>query len=309
MNQQAPNLFIVGAPKCGTTSLYHFLNSHPEVYMSPEKEPHFLAFNDRHEYESVFGCKNFYTTLRRDPRPVIMESVYLDLFKTNGNFKRIGEASTSYLYSKLAPLRISEKYNSPDLRILIFLRNPVERAYSQFLHHVRDGLEYTEDFFEAFNHEKERLDRGPFWHYMKVGLYAEQVKRFVDLFGREKIKVIKFEDFKKDTNCIKGEICDFLGIETIDAPQPDIQYNKTGIPENKRMHNFFLFFSKMPYASNIKKKMPEKLLHMFRRQKNKNLSKPKLDIVKKRKAMNHYRDNIRRLEEITGKSFADDWKI
>lgn len=277
--------------------------------MSPEKEPHYLAFNDQKEYESIFGHKNFYTTLRKNPAPIITESAYLDLFKTPENFKIVGEASTSYLYSRLAPLHIREKYNSTDLKILIFLRNPVERAYSQFLHHVRDGLEYTEDFFEAFYSGKERRNRGPFWHYMKMGLYAEQVKRYIDLFGNEKIKVIKFEYFKKDPNRVKREICEFLGITMTENRQPEMRYNKTGIPKNRIVHRFFLAFSKLPYAPAVKRRIPGTWVRTFKQQKNKNLARPPLAADEKNKAMKLYQEDIRRLGEITGSSFAEGWGL
>lgn len=307
MRQRVPNLFIVGAPKCGTTSLYHFLNSHPDVDMSPMKEPHYLAFNDRKEYESIFGYKNFYTTLRKNPKPVVTEAAYFDLFKADGHFEIVGEASTSYLYSKLAPKRIYEKYNSGNLRILIFLRNPAERAYSQFLHHVRDGLEFTDDFFEAFWGEEERLHLGPFWHYRKMGFYAEQVKKYIDLFGRDKIKVIKFEDFKKNPNRVKTEICEFLGIEMSKIQPSDMQHNKTGVPKNKLIHRFFLTFSRIPYARDIKKRIPEAWLNIFKKVKSKNLSRPSLDADKKRKILKLYQEDIRQLEKITGDSFSEDW--
>lgn len=139
-----PNFLIVGAQKAGTTSLHYYLKQHPQIYMRPRKEPHF--------FEGMHW--DFYRPGR------IMLAVtdladYQALFEGVTDEKAIGEASASYLYSPKAPTLI--KRSIPDARLIAILRNPPDRAYSNFLHCVRGGRESIVDFAEALRVEEERI--------------------------------------------------------------------------------------------------------------------------------------------------------
>lgn len=309
MKQLKPNLFIVGAPKCGTSSVYHYLNQFPEVFMSRDKEPHFLAFNGEKNFVSVFGDQNSYDTLRKHPFPVTDEKKYQKLFKSNGNFKYIGEASTLYLYSKLASQKIYHEYDAPDLRIIMILRDPVERAYSQFLHHVREDLESTDDFQRAFKDEDARINNGPFWHYRKVGLYAEQVNRYYRQFDNSKILVLKFEDFKTDFDKIKQTISSFLNLQPIRKTETsEMRYNATGYPVNKFVQKILTTLASVPFKSTLKNILPSGLINTYRGVRQKNLFKPDLDTEIKKELYAFFKEDIRQLEEITGMNFQE-WKV
>lgn len=277
--------------------------------MSRDKEPHFLAFNGEKKFVSVFGDQNRYNTLRRHPYPVTEEKKYQKLFKSSEDVKYAGEASTLYLYSKLAPLKIVNKYDSPDLRIIMILRDPVERAYSQFLHHVREDLESTDNFLEAFKNENARINNGPFWHYRKVGLYAEQVKRYYQQFDSSKILVLKFEDFKTDFDKVKHTISSFLELQPIsEVESSEMRYNATGYPVNKSVQKVLTTLASIPFKSTFKNILPAGLINAYRGVRQKNLFKPDLDTKIKKELYAFFEEDIHQLEEITGMNFRE-WKV
>ena len=182
-----PNFFIVGAQKAGTTSLYHYLNQHPQVYMSPRKEPHFFE-----------GMHSEFRRPGRRSTPVSDLAAYQALFEGASDERAIGEASASYLYSTRAPDLI--KSSVPNARIIAVLRNPADRAYSNFLHCVQVGREPLGSFAEALQAEQSRMrDKwGPLWYYKHKGFYYAQVKRYLDTFGQGQVGVWLYEDLRYD---------------------------------------------------------------------------------------------------------------
>lgn len=199
-NLAAPNFFIVGAAKAGTTSLHAYLARHPEVFMSPLKEPHYFS-----SFLATPEHNNFDTVVRQ-------ADSYQQLFAGSQSFKAIGEASPSYLCDPEAANRI--KLAIPDARIIISLRDPVQRAYSHYLMEHRQGRE-TRSFMEAV--EEDRKSRNKGWgvsfQYIELGLYADQVARYLEVFDRRKVLVILFEDLSRDTRGVMGEVSCFLEID------------------------------------------------------------------------------------------------
>ncbi len=120
-----PNFLIVGAMKCGTTALYYYLEQHPQIFMSPVKEPNFFCFEGREGLDSGNSITDI--------------AAYRGLFRGVSSERAIGEASHCYLYEPRAVERI--KHYTPDARLIAILRSPIERAYSHFLHAVRNGTE------------------------------------------------------------------------------------------------------------------------------------------------------------------------
>jgi hypothetical protein len=220
-----PNFFIVGAQKAGTTSLYHYLDQHPEVYMSPRKEPHF--FEGMHwEYRRP-GLRN---------APVSDLAEYLALFDGASGERAIGEASASYLYSPRAPGLI--KSSVPAARIIVLLRNPADRAYSNYLHCVQVGREPLGTFAEALQAEESRMrDRwGPLWYYKYKGFYYAQVKRYFDEFGRNQVGVWLHEDLRNDAPGTLSEVFRFLGVDERFVPDASVEHNPSGVPRIGRLY-------------------------------------------------------------------------
>lgn len=197
-----PDFFIVGAPKCGTTAMQDYLGQHPEIFMPEMKEAHF------------FGADLDAPVFFRD------EKKYLALFARAQNEKRVGEASVYYLYSKRAATEI--KAFAPAASIIVMLRNPVEMIYSLHSQRLYNGNEDIEDFEAALDAEEDRkrglrlpkdrhLLAGLF--YRDVAKYSDQLQRYIETFGREKLKVIIFDEFKRSTAEVYNETCLFLGVD------------------------------------------------------------------------------------------------
>ena len=200
-----PNLFIVGAAKAGTTSLAAWLGEHPEVFMSPVKEPHWF--------------------LGEPPSFCESETEYLELFAGAGEEKILGEASTGYLLDPEVPRRIA-KY-SPDARIVICVREPVSRAHSAWRQaRFKTGCE-TLDFQAALRAESGRAGSEEyaarvrqFWGvyppqtlYLDASMYAERVARYREVFGAERVFVVVFEELVSDPSVTFRGLCRFLGID------------------------------------------------------------------------------------------------
>ncbi|MCR4288476.1 MAG: sulfotransferase, partial [Deltaproteobacteria bacterium] len=171
-----PNFFIVGAAKCGTTSLADNLKQHPQIFISPRKEPFYFVKDAR------IGYKDF--------------NEYMALFKNAGDAIAIGEASTGYLFEESAPYEIKKHF--PDAKIIVILRNPVDMAYSHWRHMCVVGNE-AKTFEEAIS-ERERkyrktenfkrkvVDWWATYLYLERALYYNQIKRYFDVFGRDRVR-------------------------------------------------------------------------------------------------------------------------
>ena len=213
-----PNFFMVGAPRCGTTSLYEALRQHPSIFMPDTKEPHFFS---KDLQDPVF-----YMTLEK----------YLSLFLDVSNAERIGEASTYYLYSKVAASEI--KSFCPDAKIMIMLRNPVDMMYSLYAQsyyywsNIYQGHEDIADFGQALAAEEERKQgrRLPkdtpnnvcVWYhlyYRDLARYTNQVKRYLDTFGQANTRIILFDDMKRDFPRVFRNTCAFLDVEIGFVPE------------------------------------------------------------------------------------------
>ncbi len=203
-----PNFFVVGAAKAGTTSFYAGLHHHPDVFMAYPKEPHhFTQVNPPHELRWHFEG---YTDRQR----------YLRLFEGRRGSKAIGEASTSYLWHPQVARRIHRQV--PDARIIISLRDPVERAYSHYLMHVREGIQNL-SFYDALLEDMERTEEA--WaishFYVGKGCYAEQVSRYLEVFGRDHVKIVLFDDLKRDPAGMLHEVLQFLDLDPAPVARVD----------------------------------------------------------------------------------------
>jgi hypothetical protein len=186
-----PNFFIVGAPRCGTSSLWTYLKGHPEIYMSTPKE---LYFFDR--------------DLRKNSAQTHSLEQYLTFFSAAGNRKKIGEATPSYLRSQAAPKAI--KSFSPDAQIIIMLRNPIDVMHS--LHGAAlDSLEPIADFGTALEADSRRTGRERIG-YREFTDFLPQVQRYVDLFGRDHVHTIVFDDLAADSAGVYRSTLSFLGV-------------------------------------------------------------------------------------------------
>jgi len=219
-----PNFIILGAQKAGTTSLYYYLDQHPDIFMSPVKEPHF--FNNE-------GGGRLYDGPYPGPaRRISKVEEYESLFGGATNERAIGEASPSYLYLPEVPARMER--HVPEARLIAVLRDPAERAYSAFLHTVRTGREPLDDFRAALRAEEGRIRENwhHLYHYKARGLYHEQLLRYHEAFGRDNVRVYLYEDLGKNPVAVFQDVCRFLDVNDTFVPDTSVRYNASGVPRN-----------------------------------------------------------------------------
>ena len=213
-----PNFFIVGAPRAGTSSLWRYLGQHPEVFMTALKEP-------------TFFCHT------RPPHGIATLEDYLALFADARGHKAIGEASPDYFASPESPGLIHGRY--PDAKIIIILRNPVDRAYSLYRLSCSLGVERMSSFERALAREEDRLnserfkEKNPvFWRaciYFRAAFNSESIHRYQQLFSRERVHVLLLKDLKRRPIETMRAVYSFLGVDPQFVPDFDVR-NKSEYP-------------------------------------------------------------------------------
>jgi hypothetical protein len=237
-----PNFLLVGAAKSGTTALYYHLKKHPEIFFSPVKEPCFFSGQILHLPQNGIGDEEKFF-VKTFPE-------YCQLFAGAAKHKAIGEASadTLYYYEKTIPV-IRRILGDP--RVIILLRNPVDRAFSAYLHLVRDCREPL-TFEDGLQQEEERMrqDWQCMWHYTNRGKYFCQVKAFMEQFSR--VLVLLYDELKSNPVAVSHRVCRFLEVDTRYQPgDTKCRYNATGIPRFNTLNRFFLM--KNPVQRMIRK--------------------------------------------------------
>jgi hypothetical protein len=226
-----PNFFLVGAPKAGTTSLYGYLRQHPQIYMSPVKEPNYFSAEvrpERFHQEFQQAAANAAGRLRRFldnpvsgapyPQGIVGEwEDYLKLFRNAREETAIGEASVCYLWSATAAANIGGAI--PDARIIMILRDPAERAFSQYLHNARDGV-VRGSFREQIERGARNTEREfqPLYPFLENGSYYAQVKRYLDAFPRERVRILIYEEAWLDPARTLRDIFEFLRVDAAFCP-------------------------------------------------------------------------------------------
>lgn len=245
-----PNFFLAGAPKAGTTSLYHYLAQHPEIYMSPIKEPcHFsteirpenfsdemragaeAAFREQREYVQGPMSRQRWGGLGMD------WDDYGKLFRNVKAETAIGEASVTYLWSKTAAANIHAKI--PHAKILVVLRDPVSRTFSEYLEPHKAGVlrcsfrNYVESCLSCEN-GKISL----WWPILETGLYYESVKRYLDRFPRENVCILFYDDYRTEPASALAEIFRFLNVDTRFTPDLSKRHNEPRLPRFVSINRF-----------------------------------------------------------------------
>jgi Sulfotransferase family len=201
-----PDFFIAGVPKAGTTALHSALAKHPCLYMSPVKEPKFFLTDGPPPAEGGPGDTKTYR------EHVWRRADYEALFAPAPAGALRGESTPFYLYNRDAQRRI--KALIPDARLIVVLRDPVERAHSNWTHLWSAGLDPEGDFLKACALEEERAAAGwaDFWRYTGLGKYGEQLRDLYTLFGRDNVLVFRYKEMLADPARALDRVCAFLGV-------------------------------------------------------------------------------------------------
>jgi hypothetical protein len=215
-----PDFLVIGAYKSGSTALHEALQAHPQVFVPARKGPSFFAFDGVEEPDRPLP-----------PGTVRRWEDYRALFDPAPADSLCGEVSPEYLANPRAAGRIRERV--PDARLVAILRNPVERAFSDYLMYVRDGLEPEADFGRALDaQEKRRHAAAPTGYYVETGFYGRQLRPYFEAFPRERIQVHLFEDFAADPAAVLRSLFTFLGVDPAQGEAPERAVNVSGVPRN-----------------------------------------------------------------------------
>lgn len=292
MQLKFPNFLIIGANKGGTSSFYVYLSQHPEIFMSEIKEPMFFLFNEpeRKKKESVDSkepdWKNWHVVSDPDE--------YRRMFQAPPGIKAAGEASTAYLANPECAQRIYD-FN-PGMKIIAVLRNPVSRAFSNYLMYVR--LDHESKSFEACVREelsgrRDYLPQGR--HYLKLGYYYDSISTYIKRFGKENVKIYLIDELKEKPLWLFHDAFEFLGVDPSFVPDVREKYN---VNENVVHYNSFRKFlsgaSRQRYLARI---IPSRLKKFL----NRDL---KMDDKLRNELCDLYREDILKLQELIGKDLS-----
>jgi hypothetical protein len=278
-----PNFLIVGAMKSGTTALYYYLEQHPDVYMSPVKEPNFFSQGP----ENAAGA-------------VTHIGAYRDLFGGVSGETAIGEASHSYLYEPRAAAEI--KRFIPGAKLIAILRNPVDRAYSHFLHMVRNGTEPLDDFAQALQEDEVRVhSERTFQDYIGRGLYYNQLKRYFGTFPREQVRVYLYEDLSGAPISTVQDAFRFLEVDDSFVPDVSLQRNVSGYPKYNTLDRVLRSQSRVKHALKIylPARLRWRLSQAFDDLKTRNLVEPPpIQPEVRRQLIEVYREDVLKVQEL-----------
>jgi hypothetical protein len=291
-----PNFVIIGVQKAGTTSIYNYLKQHPQIYTSPIKETHF--FQQEWTNEEIEKAVRAYGA----NKPRTLED-YLKLFAGVRDEIAIGDASPNYLLYHQTSVPLIAKY-IPHAKLIAILRNPVDRAYSDYLMNMREGRN-KRDLIEQAKYRTQQS------HVIRKGFYYEGLQHFYDVFDPQQIKVFLYDDLKADSGKLMKEMYQFLGVDPSFTPDTSKVAQKAQVPKNQAVNK--LLQQKNPLRSSIAK-MLRGVFSVKTRQKLRtqlvqlNMDKkgkiPPLSPQDRQELQEIYRPDILKLQELIGRDLS-----
>ena len=301
-----PQFVIAGAPKAGTTALHAALATHPGLYLSPVKEPKYYLTDGRPPPRSgQRGPGDAHSAQewiwRRDR--------YLALFDGAPAGAVRGESTPFYLYDRAAQARLAA--DVPDVRVIVVVRDPVDRAYSNWAHLRADGLEPEADFGAAVALEEQRISDGwaPFWHYRGLGRYGAQLRDLYQHVPRERVFLLRYRQLVDTPRATLDAVSTFLGVPTGVAHTVAPENVKPFVADTAR----YRALSRVARAgAALGAHVPPQVWRQAARPVIAALHagkapRPPLPVEVRRTVLDPLLPDIALLEELTGESFAD-WK-
>jgi hypothetical protein len=297
-----PDFLVIGAPKAGTTALHAALAAHPGLFMSAVKEPKFFLTDgppptrgggpgDVQTYREHVWRREDYEALFEDAPP--------------GSLR--GESTPFYLYDQAAQERIRALI--PGAKLIVVLRDPVERAHSNWTHLWSAGLEPIGDFVRACAEEDARVAAGwaDFWHYTRLGRYGEQLDRLLLRFPREQVLVLRYRTLLDAPAQALDDICEFLGVTPgiiAEVPRENVTAHPSGtlthLAVSKLVRGTAAAGRHLPAQAGTALARPlERFLQRSARQRR------PLSWEQRQALLPYFEDDVKRLETITGAYFGD----
>lgn len=290
-----PNFVIAGFAKCGTTSLYHYLYEHPEIFLPKRKELHYFT------YEPILKNKS------KGPGDSEMHAFhvksfddYKSFYSEADSFPAVGDISPTYAnYSE--GLKGMKSTLGQSTKVVLILREPIDRMYSNYLHLVREGREKL-SFEDALKEEDKRFeaDFSNFWRYKFTSFYYEKIKEVKDDF--DDVFILTFEDFVANRERRIKELYNFLGVDEFYLPENlNFQFNAGGVYKQNFLTK--LIFHRGKFNSFLKKIIPLNSTVKILASKVTNLWRvktPEIDKTLERKLIEEFRPEVKKLKEEFG---------
>jgi hypothetical protein len=300
-----PEFFLIGAPKAGTSALHAALAQHPGLFLSPVKEPKYYLCGDSPP-PAYKGPGDAHS----NQEWVWQRERYLDLFADAPEGTVRGESTPFYLYHRDARRRIA--VDRPDAKLVAVLRDPVDRANSNWMHLRMDGLEPRDSLIEAVRREPQRVDAGwaPFWHYQRLGMYGRQVADLFDHFPREQVLLLRYKQLVDEPQVTLDRVCTFLGVSPSPAPEVPRDNSRRFVPDSPRTRAIGTVIRTGAKAGQffppeVWRKISQPLIDLL--QRGGDGARPKLTPEQRAELIEPHLDDIALLEDLTGESFAE-WK-
>ncbi|MBP7398275.1 MAG: sulfotransferase [Chitinophagales bacterium] len=309
-NLKLPTFLVVGAVKAGTTSLHEYLNQHPEIFMSPVKETNFFSdadmlfdkFNVDYKQDIDHNLDK-YLDGPMDKKIHIAHirtwQQYQKLFRDVKEQKAIGEISNSYLYCPNTANAIHAQL--PEAKIVMILRNPIDRLFSQYLMNLKLGKIITKDLLLEIQNDQDKKDKG--WGvshlYLEVGKYYPQVKNYFDIFSKNQVHVILYDDYKKDPAAVMQKLFAFIGVDANFSLDMSMKYNEAGLPRFGKL-NYWLTQTGIYGLS--KKIFPDSLKSRIKSLIYTKDNIPVISAEEKSWLVNYYKEDVEQLEKFLGVS-------
>jgi hypothetical protein len=290
-----PNFLIIGANKAGTTSLYRYLEQHPEVYLSPVKEPSYFA-PITHQPHAGTQAPTVTRTLNE----------YTALFDGVTSETAIGESSTIYLTNEDAPRLIRKTI--PEARLVAILRNPVDRAFSDYSMH-RDWGDENISFAEAIASELDGSVSGLNWlrRYVEYGFYGAALTRHLDFVDRDQMRVYLYDDLRRDSAALMRDLFAFVGVSSSFTPDVATRYNVSRHPPRFRVLDRALRLR--PVRTAVERSLPQATVGRLKDYVNRrNSVRPELQPEIRQRLIDVYRDDVAVVEQIIDRDLSS-WLV
>ena len=303
--RRLPDFFLIGAPKAGTSALHAALARHPGLFLSPVKEPKYYLCGD-----SPPPAYKGPGVAHSNQEWVWQRERYRDLFDGAGEHVPCGESTPFYLYNRDARRRIAA--DRPDARLIVVLRDPVDRAYSTWMHLRLDGLEPCADIVEAVRREPARVDAGwaPFWHYQRLGMYGRQLADLYRHFPAEQVLLLRYKYLVDQPEATLDRVCDFLGVARSASPTLPADNTRRFVPDGPRAR---ALGSVIRTGATVGQFFPPEVWRRISRplveqlQRGGDGARPSLTPDQRSALLEPHLPDIELLERETGESF-DEWK-